>query len=875
MTAVTRWMRRILLVVRGRSVEQSMDDELRYHIECEVAERVNAGQPPAAARLAALRDFGGLESVKEEARDARGTRRVEDFLGDLRNAVRVLRRNGGVTTAAVLTFALGIGAAGAIFCVVYGVLLRPLPYKDPGRLVAVWEHNIPRNRDRNVVSVANFEAWRDRNQVFEGMAALVPRPVTLVDGDIPERVMGAEVSAGYFRLLGVTPFLGRDFNAEDAAADRDTVVLSHGFWMRRFGGDPSVVGRRLQVSGKPHTVAGVMPASFEPPRFGWLVVQDLWFPFAGTPENRAWGRFLLVVARLRPHTSLENARAEMAVLGQQLAGESPANKGWGITVVSLAEQITGDVRTALVIVLAAAGLLFVIAVTNVATLMLSLLRRRAQELATRRAIGASDRRLFWQLWTESGLLGACGTAVGFMTLIPGVRVLLSLAPPDVPRLESIRLDAPILAAVAAIACLAIAVFGAVAAAFGRSAAVSFRPLTGSDARTSPRAGGATLVAAEIAVALALGVMATLMVRSFASLRAVDLGFATDGVVAARVSLVGPRTESPASLHAFFETLLERVRTLPGVQSAGLISTRPFGGLGPATEASDPMQPEGTATRSAVADIRWVDTTLFQTLRIPVLRGRTFDSTEASGTPHVVISESMADALWPQQNPLGRRLHLDLYNGITVEVLGIVRDVYLMDPRTPVRPVAYLSDARFPSETRDVVVRVNGDPGAVVPFLRSVLAALEPDVPLFQVTTMPDLVDRTVASDRFTTFLLSAFAGVALLLGGVGVFGVISSDVARRRKEIGIRMALGATASTVVLMMVKQALLRASIGVGCGGALALVAAYSMRSLLFGVPPTDPLSFLLVATALLSLATVATLVPAAQALRSSPVTSLREG
>ncbi len=875
MTAITRWMRRILLVIRGRSVEQSMDDELRYHIDCEVAERVNAGQPPAAARLAALRDFGGLEYVKEEARDARGTRRVEDFLGDLRNAARVLRRNAGVTTAAMLTFALGIGAAGAIFCVVYGVLLRPLPYKDPGRLVVVWERNIPRNKDRNVVSVANFEAWRDRNQVFDGMAALVPRPVTLVDGDIPERVMGAEVSAGYFRLLGVTPFLGRDFDTADASADRDAVVLSHGFWMRRFGGDPSVVGRRLQVSGKPHTIAGVMPASFEPPRFGWLVVQDLWFPFTATPETRAWGRFLLVVARLRPDTSLDNARAEMAVLGQQMASESPDNKGWGVTVVSLAEQITGDVRTALVIVLGAAGLLFVIAVTNVATLMLSLMRRRTQELATRRAIGASDRRLFWQLWTESGLLGACGTAVGFMTLIPGVRVLLSLAPPDVPRLESIRLDAPILAAVAAIACVAIAIFGAVAAAFGRSAAVTFRPMTGSDARTSPRAGGATLVAAEIAVALALGVMATLMVRSFASLRAVDLGFATDGVVAARVSLAGPRAESPASQHAFFETLLERVRTLPGVQSAGLISTRPFGGLGPATEASDPMQPEGTATRSAVADIRWVDTALFQTLRIPVLRGRTFDSAEAAGTPHVVISESMADALWPRQDALGHRLHLDLYNGITVEVIGIVRDVYLMDPRTPVRPIAYLSDARFPSDTRDVVVRVNGDPGAMVPSLRSVLAALEPDVPLFQVTTMPDLVDRTVASDRFTTFLLSAFAGVALLLGGVGVFGVISSDVARRRKEIGIRMALGARTSVVVLMMVKQALLRASAGVAAGSALALAAAYSMRSLLFGVAPTDPLSFLLVATALLSLATVATLIPAVQALRASPITSLREG
>jgi predicted permease len=683
------------------------------------------------------------------------------------------------------------------------------------------------------------------------------------------------VSTSYFRLLGVTPFLGRDFDTADAAADRDAVVLSHGFWMRRFGGDPSAVGRRLQLSGKSHIVAGVMPASFEPPRFGWLAVQDLWFPFAATPEARAWGRFLLVVARLRPDTSLENARAEMAVLGQRLASESPGNQGWGVTVVSLAEQITGDVRTALVIVLSAAGLLFVIAVTNVATLMLSLMRRRAQELATRRAIGASDRRLFWQLWTESGLLGACGTAVGVTTLIPGVRVLLSLAPPDVPRLESIRLDTPILVAVAAVACLAIAIFGAVAAAFGRSTAVGFRPMTDRDARSSPRAGGAALVAAEIAVALALGVMATLMVRSFTSLRAVELGFATDGVVAARVALLGPRAESPATQHAFFETLLERVRALPGVQSAGLISTRPFGGLGPATEASDPTQPEGTATRSAVTDIRWVDRALFQTLRIPVLRGRTFDSTEAAGMPQVVISESMSDALWPRQDAVGHRLHLDLYNGITVEVIGIVRDVYLMDPRTPVRPIAYLSDTRFPSDTRDIVVRVNGDPGVLVPSLRSVLAALEPDVPLYQATTMPELVDRTVASDRFTTFLLSAFAGVALLLGGVGVFGVISSDVARRRKEIGIRMALGARTSVVILMMVKQALLRASVGVAAGSALALVAAYSMQSLLFGVAPTDPLSFLLVATALLGLATVATLIPAVQALRSSPVTALREG
>ena len=566
MAAISRWMRRILLVIHGRSVEQSMDDELRYHIECEVAERMNAGEPADAARLSAIRDFGGLERFKEQARDARGTRPAEDFLADLRNAARVLRRNAGFTTAAMLTVALGIGAAGAIFSVVYGVLLRPLPYADPERLVVVWERNIPRNQDRNVVSAANFEAWRDRNHVFDGMAALVPRPVTLVNGDAPERVMGAEVSTGYFHLLGVAPFLGRDFNTADAAGDRDSVILSHGFWMRRFGGDPSVVGRSLQVSGKPSTIVGVMPASFEPPRFGWLAIQDLWFPFVTTPENRAWGRFLLVVARLRPGTSLENARSEMAILGQQMATESPGNKGWGVTVITLAEQITGDVRTAFFIVLAAAGLLLAIAVTNVATLMLSLMRRRAQELATRRAIGATDRRLFWQLWTESGLLGVCGTAVGLLSLVPGVRLLLSLAPPDVPRLQSIRVDPPILMAVAGVAFLAIAACGAVTAVLGRSAADAFRPIGGSDIRATPRAGGATLIAAEIAVALALSVMATLMARSFAILRAVDLGFATNGVVAARVALVGPRSKSPASQQAFFETLLERVRGLPGVHS---------------------------------------------------------------------------------------------------------------------------------------------------------------------------------------------------------------------------------------------------------------------------------------------------------------------
>jgi putative ABC transport system permease protein len=876
MEMLARWLRRVRLLIRGRDAEQSMDDEIRFHIECEVAERIRAGESPDGARLAALGDFGGVERFKEEARDARGARQVEDLISDLRYAARILRHAPGFTAAAALTFALGIGAAGAIFSVVYGVLLRPLPYADPARLVVVWERNIPRQADRNVVSLGNFEAWRDRNQVFEGIAALVPRPVTLAGDGVAERVVGAEVSTGYFHLLGVAPILGRDFDAAEASADRCAAILSHGFWSRKFGADPAVVGRALQVSGQPCTIVGVMPASFDPPRFGWLGTQDLWFPFVATPANRTWGRFLLVVARLRPGISLGRARAEMAALGQHLANEIPGNTGWSVSMVTLADQITGDVRRALLVVFGAVGLLLLMAVTNVATLTISQVRKRAPELAVRRSLGATDRRLFRQLLTEGALLGVGGAAGGLLAVSPLVRLLVSLAPPDVPRLASIRVDAPVLFLAAAVAFVATLVFAAIAAGRGRSAAIAFGLKNAGDSRSSARTGGGVLVAGEIAVALALTVMATLMVRSFMGLRAVDLGFSADGVVAARVALVGPGYASSASQHAFFETLLERLRTVPAVQSASLISTRPFGGLGPATDVSDPLQAHDAATYSTVADIRYVDTTLFRTLRIPAVRGATFDSEDAAAAPpRVVISAALADALWPRQDAVGRRLYLELYNGITAEVLGVVGDVHVMDPRTPARPIAYLADARFPSDTRDIIVRVNGDPGSVVPALRSVLAGLAPGVPLYQVTPMPQLVDRAVASDRFTMFLLSAFAGVALLLGSVGVFGVISSEVARRRREIGIRMALGAGSSAVIRMMLMQALWRASWGVVAGGVLALVLADSMRSLLFGVAPNDPASFFMVAMALFCLAAVATLIPAVQAVESSPLFALREG
>jgi predicted permease len=513
-------------------------------------------------------------------------------------------------------------------------------------------------------------------------------------------------------------------------------------------------------------------------------------------------------------------------------------------------------------------------VTNVATLTVSLMRRRARELATRRSLGATDRRLLQQLLTEGALLGGCGTAVGLVVVAPLVRVLVALAPVDIPRLSSIHVDLPVVAAIAATGLLATAALATAAATRGRSLAIASGLKVDGDSRASARAGTGALMVAEVAVAFALTIVATLMVRSFVQLRAVDFGFTADRVVAARISLVGPRFDSRAKQQAFFDALLDGVRKLPGVEAAGRISTRPLAGAGPATEAADPMQPRGAATRAVVADIRYVDPALFRTLQIPIVQGAAFEAAGAASAPtRVVISESLAEALWPRQPAVGRRLHFALYNGILTEVAGVVRDLHILDPRTPTRPLAFLPDDRFPSDTRDIVVRAAGD-AAIVSSVRRVVASLDPAVPLYQVAPLSELVDRTTASDRFITLLLSAFAAIALALGAIGVFGVISGDVARRRKEIGIRMALGARASSVVGMMLKRTLVPALGGVGAGSVLAAMVTYSMRSLLFGVAPHDTGSFIGVAALLMALAAVATLIPTRHALHASPVDALRE-
>lgn len=859
-------------IVRRSRIERRLDDEMRFHLDMLAERHIASGVAPDEARRRALVEFGGAERFKDEAREEYRSRLIDELGQDVRYAGRVLRNHPGYTLAAALTFALGIGASTAVFSVVNAVLLRPLPYATPDRLVVLWERHDGRGLDRNVVAVPTFEVWRDRSRSFESMAGIVPFPATIPGAPNPERVMGAEVSPGYFRMLGLTPALGREFTRdEEAGGGANVIVLSDAFWHTRFGGDPAVLGRTLSLDGRPHTIVGVMPPTFDPPRFFWLNTQAFWRPFGATDGNRSWGRFLLVVAKLRGNGTIEAARREMTAIAGDLAREQPSNTGWSASVVPLESEITGQVRRPLLVLLGAVGLLLLMAVANVANLTLALVRRRDHELAVRRAIGATSARLVRQLVTQSVVLGTLGSAVGAVAAVVGVRGLVALLPPEVPRAGSIRVDAPVLAfmlVAAAIASLAIGLISALRAT-PNGVAMTLRESSGRSAR---RLRGGALVTAEIALGLVLTVLAGLMLRTFSALRAVDLGFDGSQVVAARVGLTGPRYAAPEARSAFFSEALARLRAAPGVEAAGLISIRPFGRAGPATTAADGAAP--VAGDSVVADVRFADAGVFRALRIPLLAGGVFDARDVTDAPQrVVINQTLARRFWPSVNPVGQRLRLEMFDGITPVVIGVVGDVHLQDARTPPRATAYLANTALSSEEYDVIVRGRGASEQLVSQVRRVIAELDATVAVSELTSLDGLVGRALARDRFTMLLLGGFALVSLLLAAVGIYGVFAGDVAERRKEIGIRVALGAPAGGVIRLVLRRAVVRAVAGVAVGAVAALLAAQGMKSMLFGVAPTDPASFVGVAALLFAVALAATLIPAIRASRVSPLIAIR--
>lgn len=871
-----RLIHRVRLLLGRAHAERAMDDEMRHHIDCEAADNVARGMEASAARTKAMRDFGGVEQFKEAGRDARGIRLVGDLIADTHYAVRVLRRNPGFTLAGVATFALGIGAAAAIFGVVRGVLLRPLPYRAPDELVTLWERNVAKGADHNVVSMASFEAWRERSRSFNGMAALVPAPATAVVNGVAERVAGVQVSAGYFRLLGIAPAIGREFSPAEAASAINVTVLSHDFWRRHFGFDSSIVGRAIEIDGKTVTVVGIMPATFDPPRFGWIDEQELWLPYGPISAYQPWGRAFHVVARLRTGVSIARADAEMASLGGQLAAEIPANSGWSATVSSLATQITGDVRRPLLLLLGGVLLLLVMSVVNVANLALGLARRREAEFAVRRAIGGSTSRLLRQLFVQNGLLALLGCAAGIGVAALGLRGLIALMPPNMPRTGSIHLDATVLSLALIVTVGASLLFGSIAALRGsRDAGLSAMALR--SARSGPGAsrwGGNALVTVEVALALLITVLAALMVRSFANLRSIPTGFNASGIVAGRIGLAGDRYAGPDLERRFFDELTARLRTAPGVTSVSIANVRPFRGGSPVTSVIDPLHPLARGVEPPSVDIRFVDSTFFATLRIPLTTGHGFSAIEATGgAAHIVISATLARTLGLGANPIGHHISIGLFNNLDAEIVGVAADVHLYDLRAPIRGAAYLPASRFPSSVYDVLLRGEGGPERLANVLRSTVSGMDPGLPVYDAEPLQAVIDRSTARDRFTMSVLGLFAFISLMLAGVGIYGVSSADVASRRREIGIRRALGASGGGVVAAAVRRTFIQAAIGIAAGLVAALLATRAIASLLFGIGATDPVAFTAVAALLLGVTVIATIIPAWRATRVSPLLAIR--
>jgi putative ABC transport system permease protein len=868
-----RLLRRLRALARRGQTEAAMDAEMRYHIECEIAERVRLGASPESAKREVMRDFGGVERHKEDGRDARGFRALDDAARDASFAVRVLRRNPGFTAAVVATFALGIGCTSAIFSVVNGILLRPLPYARPNELVALWERNAARGADRNVVSVKSFDAWRSATRSLSDMAAMVPAPRTL-NGSPVERISAAHVSPSFFRLLGAQPALGRAFEpADELGGGAAVAVLSDAIWRSRYGADSSIIGRTIAMDGESYTVIGVMPATFDPPRYGWMSEQPLWIPFGPTADNRNWGRFLHVIARRAPGVSIEQARAELAAVSERLSRETDGGEGWSSSVVPLAKQITGDVQKPLVVVFAAVLLLLAMAAVNVASLVTAFTRRRAHELAVRRAIGATRLRLLRQQLAQSAVLGALGTVVGLLVGVLATRALVLLMPPDVPRLGDVHVDGRVMAFTTGIALGATLLFGCVAALHGTA-----RDPRGStfarSGRSTARLGGARIMTVEIAIGLVIAVLAALMVRSLVNLRAVDLGFRAGSVVAGRVSLPSDRYANDERRSAFFDALLARVRSTPGVTTASIATTRPLACCAPATVAYDPGVGADGAKNAPTTDVRFVDESYFSALRVPVLSGKVFTAAESrAGPPFVVVTRALARALWGDRDPIGRTVSMKLFGTTTAQVIGVVADVHLVDARTPVRPALFLSTNRFPSSERDVIVRGSRNANALLTTLRQSLATIDPSIPLYRAAGLDEAVASTLAQDRFTTILLGGFAALALLLAAVGIYGVLAGDVASRRREIGIRLALGARGGMVSALVARRAGGPVLSGVALGLAGAFVLSRAMSALVFGVRTTDPLTFVVVVLVLIGVAAAATLGPAIRAARVSPLDVIR--
>jgi len=862
---------RLCAQLRRGKVEREMDAEMRFHLEMETAENIRRGMSEEEARRAALRSFGGVEQTKEVYRDIARFRRLEDLWQDLRYGARMLLKQPGFTLVAVLALALGIGANTAIFSVVNAVLLRPLPYADPDRLVTASPY---RNAtDGYTVLSPDFLDWRAQSQSFERIAAYTSGSADLTGSGEPERLTAGLVSAELFSTLGVSPAFGRGFTTmEDQPNGAPVVILSHRLWQRRFGGDPQSIGRAITLDGQSRSVIGVMPPGFQFP-----AELDVWLPLAlDTSGSGKRMVFVNVVGRLKPAMTPEAARSDLTAILRRMSRSIPNNNSdVQVRVIKLHERLVGDAQRALLAMFGAVAFILLIACANVANLLLARASARQKEMAIRAAVGAGRLRLARQLLTESLSLSVVGGGAGLALATWGVKLLVRINPEGVARLQESGVDGRVLGftcAVAVLTGLLAGVFPALQASKtdvnetlkAQSAA---RPSGGGARRTLP-----SLMIAEIALALVLAVGAGLMIKSFMRLLAVPKGFNPECVLT--LVLSPSRAKYPSGspqLRAYYEEALARAQAMPGVQSASLTSFLPLAGR---TFRKMGFQIEGRGPIEGEFEVNCISPGYFGTMVLEMRSGRPITDQDGAGAPQVtVINETFARSFFPGENPIGRRL---LFGQTPKTIVGVVGDTRQFGLDQEVEPEIYTSFLQDGGYSMRLVVRSasnQSSAASLVAAIRDQVRALEPNEPVNQVITMDQRLSDSVAQRRYRTLLFGVFAAVALVIATVGIYGVISYAVSQRTHEIGIRMALGAQAGDVLRMVIGQGMRLTLIGVALGVAAALGLTRAIDSLLINVSATDPVTFVSVTLLLVFVALIACYIPARRATKVDPLIALR--
>ncbi|HEX8148155.1 MAG TPA: ABC transporter permease [Pyrinomonadaceae bacterium] len=870
--------RRCLHYVRRDRFDRELEEEVRFHLEMKAEEYVAAGMTQEEAWLAAGRQFGNETRMREMSRETWGFAMLENLLQDVRFGARVLAKHKGYTAVAVLTLALGIGANTAIFSVVNAVLLRPLPFEGPERLVRVFGTSARRSNFSRPHSYLNFADLRAQNQTFEAMAAYTGSTSALSGDDAPEQISGAIASGDIFLVLRTKPLTGRLLTPEDEKpGGSPAVVISHGLWQRRFGGDPQIVGRTIRLDGREREVVGVTPADF---RFEFIPgALDFWTAIdPGANEYKQRGAiFLEAIGRLKPGVSAEQANADVSVVAARLEQQyQDSNAGIGARIAPAQEQLVGDLRPMLLVLLGAVGFVLLIACANVANLTLARAAGRHREIAVRSALGAGRGRIVRQLLTESLLLALSGGLLGLLFALWGVKLLSAFVPENVPRFGETSTDLPVLGFTLGASLLTGLLFGIAPALqssrFDLNEALKEGGRSGTDGRGRTRIRSA-LIVVEVALSLVLLVGAGLLVKSFFKLSNTDPGFDPGNTLTASVSLATVRYDTDEKIADFFRRLIERVRALPGVVSVGAVTPLPLSDNNFAFSFSVVGQPPLPPGTRQSASARIVTPDYFRAQGVPLRAGRVFTEQDKAGAPDViVVNEAFARRYLAGEEPLGQRLRLGI-NDIEGEIVGVVGDIRGASLATPGAPEYYIPEATVAFSDVTLVVRTTNDPASVTAGLRQAVAEMDKDQPLYDVRTMDSLVARSVARQRFSMTLIGVFAALAMLLAAVGIFSVMSSLVAQRSHEIGIRLALGAQPRDILSMVVRHGMALTLAGLALGLAASFALTRLMSGLLYEVSTKDPVIYGGIAALLAAVALAACYVPARRATKVSPLVALR--